>query len=731
MNAAFGGRLSAVLYLLCGSLVAVAAPVVPLPGSANRLGLMAVAAVTLLSGVVIAKLPWWRWGRATTLWLVPSTFALIALDNVVSGGDGFRYAPFFFVTFAWIGLVHRRWTSIAVLPLATAAYLVPLVGSRWTAVTVASAVFVLPACVLLGEAIAWVTERLAQTQRSLRAGEESFRQLFADNPQPMWLYDIDTGMFLEVNAAAVAHYGYGRDEFLRLRIDQISGDGRQPTFAEPPDGSTVRTVRSAQHVLNGGRMIEVDLTAHHLVFGGHRAVLAAMQDVTERNRLGRELEHRAFHDSLTDLANRALFTDRLEHALARHVRDRSPGFAVVVLDLDGFKTVNDSLGHTLGDELLRAVGVRLHTHLRPGDTAARLGGDEFALLIEPISDIDTATARTEQLLAELRAPYDLEGKNLTITASAGVAFPRPGDCAEELVRNADMAMYLAKHEGKSCVRRFETAMHVAAVARLELESELRRAVSREELCVYYQPTIRLADQTIVGYEALLRWKHPQRGLLAPAQFIGIAEETGLIVDLGRFVLDQSCDQARRWRDLRPELDLSISINLSGRQLRDISLIADVAAALERSGLPPEALILEITETVLVDDPTTIAALGALRTLGVQLAIDDFGTGYSSLSYLQTLPVNILKIDKSFIDHVATTPEAVGLVEAILAMARTLGLATIAEGVEAFEQVSKLKALGTESVQGFYYAQPAPPDAITATLDPAPATSCSDAKKQSF
>ncbi len=707
LNGRFGGRLSAVLYLLCGSLVAVAVPIVPARPGTNEAGLLATAATALASGAVIWKLPWERWSRASSLWIVPPTFTLIAFYNSFSDADGYRYAPFFFVSFAWVGLVHPRGTSAKMLPLAAVAYLVPLaVAGNSNAVAVWSAVYVLPPCVLLGEAIAWVSDRLSSAQHSLRAREASFRQLFLDNPQPMWVFDVHGHHFLEVNEAAVAHYGYSREEFLAMLITDIRPPDDVPAFVDAIAAAlALMHTRSSRHLLKDGRTVEVDVTAHRLMFEGRAAMLSALQDVTERNALERELRHRAFHDSLTELANRSLFANRLEHARARQARTDLP-VAVIVLDIDAFKTVNDSLGHSIGDSLLIAAGERLREAVRPGDTVARLGGDEFAILIEHAPGIDQLTQHAERLLACLNEPFELAGKTLVITASAGVTLSTPHDGPDDLIRNADMAMYLAKREGKACVRQFRPALHHAALERLELEADLRRALQRGEFIVHYQPMMELTSGRVAGFEALVRWEHPRRGLLGPPEFIGLAEETGIIVELGRWVLTEACAQAQRWQE-RHGFDGLVSVNLSARQLRDPGLLGDVIATLRNSRLDPHRLTLEITETVLMDDDAAVDRLEELKALGLRLAIDDFGTGYSSLNYLRRLPIDIVKIDKLFVDEVATDRESVGLVSAILGMARALNLETVAEGVENAGQAERLKELGAALVQGFYFAKPMP------------------------
>jgi len=714
-DARFAGRLSAILYLLSGGLLVLLMLLLPSPAGADRTAQLALALTAIGTGVVIAVLPWSRWPVWSSLFLLPPTFLLIALNNLASGAGGFRYSTFFFVTFAWIGLTQRRWMSLAFAPLAAVAYLVPLaIGGRWTSLTASSVFYVLPACIVVGEAIAWVSDRLRRSEADVRDSERSFRMLFSENPQPMWVFDRVTHHFLEVNAAAVEHYGYARREFLGMRLEDITVDD-----APVPDpgarGADDDITAVLHHRIKDGRVLDVDVTSHRLPFAGADAVLVAVQDVTERNRLERQLRYRAFHDSLTQLANRALFADRVEHALARQTRE-GQSIAVVVLDLDGFKTINDSLGHTAGDQLLVAAAQRLQNQLRPGDTAARLGGDEFAVLLEDVTEIEDVIPLAERLLEVFGEPFSIASKQLSVSASVGVTLNRTGDGPEELVRNADMAMYRAKAEGKACVRVFEPGMHDEALARLDLEAELRRALHGAQLVVHYQPTVRLGSGEVCGFEALVRWDHPARGLLSPAEFIPVAEETGLIVDLGRWVIRQACAAGSRWRDEHPGLDLGMAVNLSPRQLLDRRLIGDIADALRTTGLDARALTIEITESgLLVDRDAAVARLVELKALGVRIALDDFGTGYSSLSRLRELPIDVLKIDKAFVDGVATNSESTGLVHAILRMAETLGLDTIAEGVEYPEQAAQLQRLGSEYVQGFLFSAPLPDTSVSVYL----------------
>ena len=423
-----------------------------------------------------------------------------------------------------------------------------------------------------------------------------------------------------------------------------------------------------------------------------------------------ELTYRAFHDPLTRLANRALFVERVQEALAED-EDTPRRAAVLFLDLDNFKTVNDSMGHAAGDRLLVAVAGRIEGSLGHADIAARFGGDEFAVLLRDAADDFAVTAAAGRILDSLRSPFSIGGHEVFISASIGIAMPDGAENIDELLRNADVAMYMAKDDGKGRFAVFAQEMHEAAVERMELEADLQRAIKRDEFVVHYQPTVELSSGKVTGMEALVRWEHPSKGLLQPADFIALAEETGLILPIGRWVLHEACRQAVAWSDEHPtRVPLHMSVNLSARQLQLNTVIDDVAAALDDTGLAPELLTLELTETVLMQNGTEVVTrLNRLKELGVQLAIDDFGTGYSSLSYLHKFPIDILKIDKSFTGNLRRgTGEGV-LTHAIIRLARTLHLRTVAEGIEQPDQVGKLQAMGCHSGQGFYFARPLPPD----------------------
>jgi diguanylate cyclase (GGDEF)-like protein/PAS domain S-box-containing protein len=508
-------------------------------------------------------------------------------------------------------------------------------------------------------------------------------------------------------------------------LSQLTG-GTQPlvgepltALAHPDDRPALATLLGSAHGADesvvadvrigdgaGGWLNVEAVVRDHLGDPAIGGLVVNMRDVTVRRGLEDQLRHRAFHDGLTGLANRALLENRLAHANAV-ARRRKRHLAVLFLDLDDFKTINDSLGHAAGDELLRRVAERVAGALRAGDTASRRGGDEFAVLLEDLEDPAEAQAVAWRIMEALSEPVQISGRELTVGASIGIAVSDGGTGVEELLRNADVAMYAAKDDGKAAVRVFEPHMVRRFVDRLELRAELGGAIEDGQLELDFQPIVELESGRIVSAEALVRWRHPQRGRLGPDQFIGLAEETGLIVALGEWVLRAACRQARALHDAFPDREpIAISVNVSTRQLRDPDFPATVATVLEETGVAPEALVLELTESLLVDNREAVMTqLKALKRLGVRLAVDDFGTGYSVLSYLQEFPIDVLKIDKSFVDDIHTRPDKAKLVAGIVNLGASLALDVVAEGIEEAAQADELRAMQSPFGQGYLFSRP--------------------------
>ena len=444
----------------------------------------------------------------------------------------------------------------------------------------------------------------------------------------------------------------------------------------------------------------------------------SMSDISQRKRAEEQLIHDALHDALTTLPNRALIMDRLDLALKRHQRNPEDQFAVLYFDLDRFKTINDSLGHLVGDALLIEVARRVEKFLRPGDTLARLGGDEFAILVNGVQETHHATHVAERVHEVLKETFLIRGHEIHASASVGIALAAPHyQRPEEMVRDADLAMYRAKNSGRGRYEVFDTAMHESALALHRLETDLRRAVERDEFVLHYQPIVVLESGRIQGFEALLRWEHPQWGLVNPDYFIDVAEETGLIVPIGWWVLEQSCRQARQWQDMFPtQPPLSMSVNVSGKLVVKPDTEMRMQSILESTGLAGSSLRLEITESaVMTHGDKCISALSALRAMGIQLHVDDFGTGYSSLTYLQQFDYDSLKIDRSFVSSIDAQRQDSAIVSAIIALGESLGIKVIAEGVETEQQLETLRLLRCPEAQGFWFSRPLDHDGIGALL----------------
>ncbi|HYM50696.1 MAG TPA: EAL domain-containing protein [Candidatus Limnocylindrales bacterium] len=563
----------------------------------------------------------------------------------------------------------------------------------------------------------------AAEQRALQRSEERFRALLqyaADlvtvvSPEGVILYQSDSSMRV---------LGYDPTESVGKSLFD---------FILPEDVPAVKrflaaTLRKAGQTVTGEvHALRRDRTALALetiglslidkpAVGG---ILLTSRDLTERKALEERLQHQALHDPLTGLPNRTLFLDRLSHGLARSRRSRDL-LAVLFLDLDDFKVVNDSMGHKAGDTLLQSVALQVQSALRPGDSVARLGGDEFTVLLEGLRQPEDAIQVAERIARQLATPVPLEGRSVIPTASIGIALSTTGaDAADDLLRNADVAMYAAKSEGKARYAVFSASMQSLAWERMAMELDLRRAVAQNEFRAFYQPIVDLASRKVDEVEVLVRWQHPERGLLPPAAFIPLAETTGIIVPIGRWVLKEACRQLRAWQlEYGARAPARVSVNLSARQFQQPHLVDDVEGILAETGLDAKSLTLEITETVMVQDAEGARkTLDRLRAIGIQIAVDDFGTGYSSLTYLQQFPIDVLKIDRSFVSRMGGDPENEAIVRAVVTLARTLNLDVVGEGIEEAGQAAALEALGCRRGQGYYFARPLSQDEVVDLFPP--------------
>jgi len=561
-------------------------------------------------------------------------------------------------------------------------------------------------------------------REALRQSEERFRSLVQNASDVIAILDSD-GRIGYASPAAQSVWGQTPDELRGATLvdlvhpdERASADVYLANLLAQPGGTLVNEVR-LRHSDGTWRDFEVVAT-NMLDQPAVEGVVATCRDITQRKAFERELSRLAFTDTLTGLPNRALLRDRLTHALARAERQRGQ-VAVLFLDLDRFKVVNDSLGHASGDALLVEVANRINTCLRAGDTAARLGGDEFTVLLEDIVDEQQAVEVAERIAEALRLPVMVEGREVFVSASIGIATNTPRRIGPDgVLRNADLALYRAKADGRARHAVFDPSMEARALERLEVETDLRHALDRDELRVYFQPVVDLDSGTVNELEALVRWERPGYGIVSPMAFIPIAEETGLIVPIGQWVLEEACRWAQRWQPFSAVgKPLVVSVNLSARQFQHPELLTDIERALRETGLDPRHLKLEITESVVMQDAqATIDTLQALKALGIRVAIDDFGTGYSSLSYLKRLPVDTLKIDRSFVNGLGLDTQDTAIVDSVVALARTLQLSVTGEGVETAAQARHLRQLGCDRGQGFLYARPLPPEDMERLLSEA-------------
>jgi diguanylate cyclase (GGDEF)-like protein/PAS domain S-box-containing protein len=548
---------------------------------------------------------------------------------------------------------------------------------------------------------------------ALRRREASFRLLFDNNPMPMWVFDAQTTGFLNVNDAAVQHYGYSRATFLRMKLQEIWPQDEWVTHTEALQqiGDTYHSTRNWRHLKADGGEIEVLTFGRRVTFEGRDGFLVAVVDITERRKAEARIAHMAHHDGLTNLPNRELYQERLKQALEQS----EPGnkrVAVLCVDLDLFKKVNDSFGHPMGDRLLKLVAERLRSEVRGNNLVARLGGDEFAIILASDVSPKEASDYAARVIKILSACYDIDGIEVVVGASIGIALsPGDGASSEELMRNADMALYRAKSDGGGVHRFFEREMDRQAQKRRDMEIDLRRAFANGEFELHYQPLVNIAADRISGFESLLRWRHPEKGMISPADFVPVAEDIGLIVALGEWVLREACTEAAKW-----PAEIRVAVNLSPVQFRSRNLVQVVISALAQSRLSPTRLELEITESLfLAETEANLAILHQLRELGVSISMDDFGTGYSSLSYLRSFPFDKIKIDRSFVNDLTRRSDCVAIVRAISGLGRSLSITTTAEGVETIDQLDWLRAEGCNEAQGYLFSAARPANEIEQLL----------------
>jgi len=544
----------------------------------------------------------------------------------------------------------------------------------------------------------------------LKQREASFRLLFDSNPIPMIVCALDDEHVVGVNDAAIAHYGYDRDQFEKLTIRRLQAFESEPPWTQDRS-SDEQVAHTWKHVRADGTLIDVAIYSRHLVYGEKPAVLLALMDITERKRAEARLSFLAQHDGLTGLPNRNLLRQRMDEILL-HMRRSSDQAAVLILGIDNFKAVNDTLGHGIGDKLLRAVAKRLQSMLREEDALARLNSDEFAVVQSGMARPEDAVLLARRLLEAIGEPYMLGGHCVVIGASLGIAMaPGDGDESEQLLKSADMALSRAKNDSRGTFSFFEAGMDARAQARRKIEADLREAIEKDVLRPYYQPLVDLSTGRITGLEALVRWPHAERGMISPAEFIPIAEETGLINGLGGRILRCACMDAALWPG-----DFRVAVNLSPAQFRTGNLLSMVIDVLKQSGLPAKRLELEITETLLLEKSDhVLATLHALRALGVRISMDDFGTGYSSLSYLRSFPFDKIKIDQAFVRDVAANRDAQAIVRSIISLGIGLGIIITAEGVENEAELNYLRAEGCHEGQGFLFSHARPNEEIVGLL----------------
>lgn len=549
--------------------------------------------------------------------------------------------------------------------------------------------------------------------KALRESEEKFRSIVETTNEWIWAGDLE-GQITYSNPAVKQILGYNQTEVVGKNVFEFLHEDDRQAFADSIRNSVIKESGWSQEVR---RFRHRDGNVHYLesnaatVFGSQGKLVGfrgSDRDITERKRAEEQLLHDAFHDSLTGLANRTLFTEHPQLCIERGKSRRRTEYAVLYLDFDRFKVINDSLGHTEGDNLLRFIARRLESCTRPGDLVARFGGDEFVILLGDLAETAEALLVAERILNDLNNSFTLGSRAIYITTSIGIALSSSKHAkADDVVRDADIAMYAAKEKGRAQYQIFDAAMHAHASKKLQIETEMRSAFDRQEFCMFYQPIVHLDTGSLAGFEALIRWRHPERGLIPPSEFIPIAEENGMILKLGQWTVLESCRQLNKWQRLGPfATDLTVSVNLSSKEFRQPDLAKQIASTLETTGLKPGCLKLEITEShIMENSQLAVTIINRLRKLGIEFSLDDFGTGYSSLSYLHRLPFSYLKIDRSFISSMTANVEHYEIVHTIVKLAQSLKMKVVAEGIETTEQAQSLQSLQCNFGQGYLFSRP--------------------------
>ena len=694
-------RLSAALFALCGLLVIAVTPWLP---ARSHLGLTLTGTAAIAAAGVMMLLPWERWPRTATLWLTLLSTGLIAMHNVFTGADGFRYSILFTVVAAWTGLCHPRGTTLALAPLLAVAYIVPLLLLHDGNVSnqIATLAYGVPLSVLIGETIAWVTARLGQSQAELTRSDAAWEGVFADSPVPMWVYDRTTLRFLAVNDAAVSHYGWSAQEFLAMQITDIRPEETRDALIADLAKPTDELDRGAvwMHRTKQGALLDVEVHGRSVPAWGPEARLVVALDVTERHRAEAALARRSLRDDVTGLPNRALLLDRLAQALERS----QATVGVVLVDLDRFRRLNELVGSTVADDVLRAAGQRVCAVVPREATVGRWGGDSFLVVVET-ADRSSMRELGEAIIRSFAAPFATPQRAVQITVSAGAAVSGRGSDAGSLLTDAENALLIAKTGGRDRVALLDDHARYRAATRRTVEQQLAEAIRDGQLYLAYQPQLGLMDEELVAVEALVRWDHPERGTIPPSEFIPIAEESGVIGALGDWVLDEACRQAALWAG-RPGMPARMSVNVSAVQVADPSLPRRVLETLAAHGLPADRLRLELTEHALAA-PSAAHVLGQLSAAGIGLSLDDFGTGYSSLAYLRRFPIDEIKVDRSFVSGVTTSERDRTIVSSILRLGREMRLTTVAEGIETTAQAIRLTELGCGLGQGYHWSRPIP------------------------